>query len=231
MKFNYSDNLGWHINNGKDLFVFGNRDSDITVLQKKYGQLDFRRINQVHGDHFVQSQSSQEPYKADAHWTTEPNIALVVATADCMPILISHPKFICAIHAGWRGVLNQIAFKTVSHLVAKFGSAPLAYAVVGPHILYDSFEVDTDLAKQFVHLAEQLQIRQANIFRSHNINNNKAYINLALIVKTQLIKTGLLEDKIQNIGIDTTLADSLHSYRRDKASAGRNFSFVARLES
>lgn len=74
---------------------------------------------------------------ADALITDEPNLALAITHADCLPILIADPerRAIAAIHAGWRGTVADIAGTTVRAMQESYGSDPtdlLAY--FGPGI-------------------------------------------------------------------------------------------------
>jgi polyphenol oxidase len=230
MKFEYDESLGWKTQFNNNLFLFGHRRSDMDHLRKSYPELEFRRLHQVHDATLVESSSGPSP-KADAHWTANPHIALVVATADCLPVLVSHPQFICAIHAGWRGVHNEIAAKSLSRLFDLHqDQTHQAVAAIGPHIMHESFEVDLALAEDFCTMGIRLGLTRDQVFLDHKSNSKKAYINLSLIMRHQLIMTGIPAQNIHEIAVDTVRNDWLHSYRREKASPGRNFSFVARLK-
>ena len=73
----------------------------------------------------------------DAVITNQKNVHLLTYTADCLPILIYDPvkKVIAAIHSGWKGVMNQIAIKTIFNMENEFGSDRKDVVVyIGPSI-------------------------------------------------------------------------------------------------
>ena len=71
------------------------------------------RCHQVHGNsdsrrHAAQNLAEKPP--GDGMVTAEPGILLAVASADCVPILMTAGgEAVGAIHAGWRGVIAGIA--------------------------------------------------------------------------------------------------------------------------
>ena len=79
----------------------------------------FTRAKQVHGTALARAPFAAVP-EADAVWTAAPGVAVGVVTADCVPILLADPRgrFVCAIHAGWRGSAARIASRTVRALRA-----------------------------------------------------------------------------------------------------------------
>jgi YfiH family protein len=95
--------------------------------------------------------SGQAP-KADALFTREPGVLLVVQTADCVPILLADTKrrAVAAIHSGWRGTLQRIAEKTLGRMRMEFGTRPEdVIAALGPAIGQCCYEVGTDVAREF----------------------------------------------------------------------------------
>ena len=55
--------------------------------------------------------------------TDEPGVALVCFGADCTTLLLFDPvrQAIAAVHAGWRGTAQGIAYKAVLRMQAEFG--------------------------------------------------------------------------------------------------------------
>lgn len=93
-----------------------------------------------------------EPWKADALFTREPGVLLVVQIADCVPILLADTKqhAIAAIHSGWRGTVRRIAQKTLGRMRMEFGTRPDdVIAAIGPCIRQACYEVGSDVAKEF----------------------------------------------------------------------------------
>ena len=109
---------------------------------------------QVHGTHVVKvgagergagwdSPANVVP-DADALWTEEPDVALVVVTADCVPILLADPsgRRIGVVHAGWRGLVAGM----IEEAVRALGSPETLAAFIGPSIGPCCYEVGEDVA-------------------------------------------------------------------------------------
>ena len=81
---------------------------------------------------------------ADALWTDEPDVGLVVLTADCVPLLLADPRGgrIAVVHAGWRGLVAGV----VGSAVEELGSPETLAAFIGPAIGPCCYEVGPDVA-------------------------------------------------------------------------------------
>jgi purine-nucleoside/S-methyl-5'-thioadenosine phosphorylase / adenosine deaminase len=118
---------------------------------------EFARLSwprQVHGTAVVHANGRGA--EADAIWTDEPGIGLVVVTADCLPIALvrtSGEARVCLVHAGWRGLADGV----VEAAVAALGG-PLA-AVVGPGIGACCYEVGPEVAQRFGERSRVLDLR------------------------------------------------------------------------
>lgn len=207
------------------LLFFGKTSATLDQITQAYPKISFRSVHQKHTDICVLSTPDSQEIIADAHFTNEDHVGLIIKTADCMPILAydKNKKLILAVHAGWRGVENQITSK--SCFSTKLQSINIFF---GPHILQKNFEVDADVK-------EQLQ----NTYLRHSVNPDvnvimpkldKFYIDLKAIVKTQ-IQSLSVPFFLHELTIDTVSDLRFHSYRRDKHNSGRNLSFIARLKS
>lgn len=86
----------------------------------------------------------------DALVTTEDDVALVVLTADCVPILLLDPgRGAGAVHAGRRGVAAGIVPAAVAALTEATGSPPSRLtALTGPAIGGCCYEVPATLAEE-----------------------------------------------------------------------------------
>ncbi len=103
----------------------------------------------VEGEHWPKSTEIQ----ADAVITSVDGEWIGVHTADCVPVLLYDPKrrVVAAVHAGWRGTVKHIVGKTIREMKEKFGCAANdLYAVVGPSISPERFEVGQEVADEFV---------------------------------------------------------------------------------
>ena len=117
---------------------------------------DMYMVQQVHGDTIKKVTAGMRgtglfapiDTEADALITDEPNIALTIFTADCVPILIYDPvkRAIAAVHAGHKGTALNIAGKTVKRLADEYDSDPRdMYAAIGTCIGKCCFETDRDV--------------------------------------------------------------------------------------
>jgi hypothetical protein len=88
----------------------------------------------------------------DALITNRPDLLLSVRTADCLPILIVDPRqrAVAAVHAGWRGVLGQLAAKVVGVMRATFNSEPgTLIAAIGPGVRACCYGVGEEVVAAF----------------------------------------------------------------------------------
>ena len=72
-------------------------------------------------------------------------------TADCLGILVYDPTTpcVCTIHSGWKGTVQKITDKTVSHLIQKQLLYPQTTQVYfGPSLQFDSLEIGQDVIAQ-----------------------------------------------------------------------------------
>jgi len=110
--------------------------------------------------------------------TSERGLALMLVTADCLPIALARtngvPR-IAVLHAGWRGLLAGIAAQGVEALCGKASAA-----AIGPGIGPCCYEVEEDVAGPFRYrfgdevapdghldlpLAAELALREAGVTR------------------------------------------------------------------
>lgn len=112
--------------------------------------------NQVHGDvvrgvdegDIKADLLGETPFEADGLTTDRPGIALVIFSADCVPILFFDPvaRVVGACHAGWRGTAAAIAAKTVRAMARRYGCGPEDIrCAIGPAIGPCCFETDGDV--------------------------------------------------------------------------------------
>ncbi|MDE7042737.1 MAG: peptidoglycan editing factor PgeF [Oscillospiraceae bacterium] len=87
-------------------------------------------------------------YTADALVTDEPDLSLMVFSADCIILLLHDPvtASIGAVHAGWRGTALDLPAKTVGEMGRLFGAKPEDIRVaVGAGIGPCCFETHDDV--------------------------------------------------------------------------------------
>ena len=105
-------------------------------------------LKQVHGVEVVEACSDQQIRQADACYTTEPGVACVIMTADCLPVLFTNRSGskVAAAHAGWRGLAEGVLEETLS----QFTDPSEVMVWMGPAIGPDTFEVGQEVYDRFV---------------------------------------------------------------------------------
>ena len=86
--------------------------------------------------------------QCDGFWSDEPGRAMVLVTADCLPVAVCRTDgeaALAVLHVGWRGLLAGIVQAGVEAL----GDSPLA-AVIGPGIGPCCYEVGEEVARPYL---------------------------------------------------------------------------------
>ena len=145
--------------------------------------------------------------EGDALFGNDPDLALSVVTADCVPVLLAGPNGLAAVHAGWRGLVGGV----IPAALEKLGGAETAW--IGPTIGPCCYEVGEEVAEQF---PAEAVVREPE---------RKPHLDLVAAARLQLKDVA----EIRTVGICTRCAvDELYSYRREGKGAGRNVAFIWR---
>ena len=107
-------------------------------------------LEQVHGARVVEAlpERTSQP-QADASFTRMPGQVCVVATADCLPVVLADERGrrVGIAHAGWRGLAGGVVEAT---LEALGDERDRLVAWLGPAISARAFEVGTEVRDAFV---------------------------------------------------------------------------------
>jgi len=198
-------NLGSHV--GDQLSdVLRNRQ----IIAESVGEIQF--MKQVHGDRvaIIESIIEDEP-TADALITGIPGINLAVQVADCIPLLLSSPEAVAAVHVGRKGLVNDISRKTLG-IMRDMGATSIQ-ALMGPSICGKCYEVSEDIYSEVVELHPLSASRtRAKTFA----------LDLPAALREVLNSEGV---EIIDHAICTVENQELFSYRRD-AITGRQAGFI-----
>ena len=219
MPFQESEHGFWFENSHACAF-FGKAYATRLLIEKEFPDIQFMKVQQTHSDIIVHANTNLQT--ADAHWTQEKKTALLISTADCMPILIHNTvtKTVAAVHAGWKGVCNKITVKSLKALSTEQSTASDLVIWIGPHIMPSSFEVKSDVLNQL--LASSYETDKSG----HFTNDGTIHVDLKSIVLSQITASIGSGFKCFELCLDTLTTAYLHSYRRDKDKSGRNLSFI-----
>ncbi|HMN68611.1 MAG TPA: polyphenol oxidase family protein [Bdellovibrionales bacterium] len=205
--------LGFAMDTPEAYFFFGGREVSRVKLPTFFPGYEFAFLKQVHGRAVVGADVARA-LEADAHFTREPNLALVAQTADCVPVLLAGKRTVCAIHSGWRGCAQDI----VSAARDAFKDDSVRLAAIGPHIMTESFEVGLDVAARIE--------REEPGLRHPHKDPAKTYLDLTELVRRQLRKAFGSNISIVEALENTVTSPRFHSFRRDRERAERQYSFV-----
>jgi hypothetical protein len=187
---------------------------------------EFVQVHQVHGNrvHRVDAQSRGVTAVADGMVSAVPGMVLGILTADCVPVLLYDEAagVVGALHAGWRGVIGDIALAGINAMAALGARAERIEAALGPAIGVCCFEVDLDLAHRFV---AEIPDASGHVRRA---GAAKAFIDLKGVLCEQFTRAGLRNAAITNELICTRCASDWYFSRRAAGggATGLQLSFI-----
>ena len=197
-----------------------NRLSQATGLKSRPHQ-----AIQVHGSAacWFAGPGTAHQIEADILLSDQPETALAVRTADCLPILLVDPKagVIAAVHAGWRGTVDQVVAVAVREMAARGARPENILASLGPCIGACCFEISADVASQLGNCTPGAEehIRRAG---------SSITADLQQINRLQLLHCGVEPGHIERINACTACdRKRFFSYRRDGKESGRHLAVVA----
>ncbi len=210
-------------------YTFGLKSADETKdILRNYRQLevasdvkDLTILYQIHSNIVLEvtkeNLGSVYMSEADGLFTTEPNIALGVLTADCYPVHLWGEKCVSVLHCGWRSA-NSGIIENAIELFHNHGDQVIG-AHIGTGICKTCYEIKADMFS----------------------NLNKAYSpetcvddmgdGSYLFDLRQMIMNVLCKQGINNYTYDDTCSccsSDFYSYRRDNGVTGRMLSVIMR---
>jgi polyphenol oxidase len=165
-------------------------------------------MRQVHGATVtaVDGPRSGPVQACDALVTTEPDLALVVLTADCVPVLLADPSagVVAAVHAGRLGARDGVLPAALNAMQAVGADVGRVEALLGPAVCGACYPVPAELQAEVEARLPGSAARSATGAPS---------LDLRAGLWRQLAAAG-----VARIGVDprcTVEDDQLYSYRRD----------------
>ncbi len=138
-------NLADHVGDAPERVEHNRRE-----LQKSLSlPMQPRWLEQIHSDRVTELNGMDVHAPADAAYTRQAGEVCVVLTADCLPVLLCDREGSCvaAVHAGWRGLQQQIIAKTIAAMAVESGSL---LAWLGPAIGPAAYEIDETVYQRFI---------------------------------------------------------------------------------
>lgn len=191
----------------------------LEMSQLERDGLGIRYLKQVHGAEIIGDRRFEIcGQTADGMVTDRGNLALVIRTADCVPLHVTDGKRIALIHAGWRGTEAGIV-----KAIANFFKPEHVQVVIGPAISAANYEVDDDLYGNWVRKEPEVEEWLLETPRG----GTKRRFNLKGLVRAQLLAMGVSDSRITLIPI-CTYQSPLPSYRRQGQEASRILNYIYR---
>lgn len=124
-------------------FYFGTRHTAVDLSRVV-------SMNQIHSGtvkYVTENNVGTRIPECDGIVTDRKNVALAVKTADCVPLLMHTDNVITAVHAGWRGTIQNIAVNAVKLMMDYGANVNNIKIAVGPSICFNCYEVKDDFVQ------------------------------------------------------------------------------------
>ena len=211
----YFFNLSYSVGDDKDV-VDKNRKEFFETLGLTVDNVGYQR--QIHSDIVQVIGCGGDNGASDALITSDKNLGLAIAVADCAPVFIYDFKYkvVSAVHSGWKGTEQKILLKTLIKLRSEYNPKPenlIAY--IGPSISQASYEVEKEVAEKF----DEAFVKP---------KDDKYLLDVSGINYKILLNFGIPKNQIQKSELCTYEFNTLlHSYRRDGNLSGRSLGVIA----
>jgi len=159
---------------------------------------------QVHGKKIYLCQKDDEGIikNVDGLITNNKEQALVIKTADCIPIFLynSSKEKIGLIHAGFKGLIKGIIKNTIQN----YFNPKETIVGLGPHIRKDHYYLRGPNKKYY---------KENNLKRYFYKKDDKLYFSITELAKDQLLEEGIKKENIEDCGICTYCSNKFLSAR------------------
>jgi YfiH family protein len=182
---------------------------------------------QVHGGELAFHAAPQKPSpfahpgspipEVDGHVVTQPGLAPLVLTADCLPVALSGLDGVAMLHCGWRGLAAGM-------VAAGAEAVGATSAAIGPGIGPCCYKVGPEVLDAFSGLGEGIAVDGPT---SRDRGGESAHRRLDLVeVARRLLRAAGVE-QIEAAGLCTSCEPELFfSHRRDAGRTGRQGNLV-----
>lgn len=198
--------------NYKAVCMCENIPAERCVLSQQTHTTNIRIVNEEDAGKGIFKESDIKDI--DGLVTNVKNLPIVIFYADCVPILLydSTKKVVAAVHAGWKGTVNNIAGKAIDIMVEKFGCNPgNILAAIGPSIGSCCFETGPEVAEKFI---------SAGLSEFVEFKGEKFYIDLQSVNEHFMKNNGVENINISHLCTKCNTAD-FFSHRGCGADTGR----------
>lgn len=177
----------------------------------------------VIGDEVIIGDEMPDLEGVDALVTRRDDVALVINTADCLPVVFNDPEAgVTGIaHAGWRGLYDGVIERTVETMQRLGASRSAMRAAIGPCICGACYEVDWDFARRFAERFGEGVVDGSGV---------KPHVDLRAAALIALGREGIGDDRVE-VATECSRCDNrLFSARRMGVSSGRIATVVRKIK-
>ncbi len=183
---------------------------------------------QVHGAEIATHVGPQAPSpfaepgssipEVDGHVSAEPDLALLVFAADCVPVALCGPGGVAMLHCGWRGLASGI----VGRGTAAIGATD---AAIGPSIGPCCYEVGKDVLSQLPKLPSTGRKPEPGDGNRPVDTVSGPMLDLPEVARRLLLDAGV--ERVETVGLCSSCnPDLFFSHRRDAGRTGRQAGLV-----
>lgn len=164
------------------------------------------RGHQVHGATVRRIESLEAlapdgpPGDADGQATSVRGLAVMVVSADCLPVAVVGEGAVAMLHAGWRGLAAGVLEEGVNAVGELGGPGPLS-AIIGPGAGPCCYEVGPE------------------VHEALSVPREETHIDLPSVARSRLLAAGV--EDVQVVELCTICNPRFYSHRREGARAGR----------
>lgn len=204
----------------------------------KIKELNIYKANQAHtdkilvlnsknkGEYLIGKENSNE---FDGYVTNEKNIATMVTTADCNPIIIYDPvkNVVANIHSGWKGTVKKIYIKAVEKMINEFGTKKEDVIVcIGPSIGKCCFSSkDNELKNKFISI---WNYEKEYISKVEGEEKGRFHIDFPYVISKDLVEFGLKKENVVSANICTCCNEEyFFSYRKNTINKEKDYATQA----
>jgi polyphenol oxidase len=162
-------------------------------------EIQLKKVFQKHTNIVLDSYKSSGEMIADGLISKE-DTNLCIVTADCIPLFIQGEQGVSMLHAGWRGLENNILQNKLLESIKP------NFAFIGPSITAKNYEVTAEFLSYFPHSNSILK------------ENNKYFFDLRIECINQL-RNNFAGIVIEKTDVCTFDSPNLHSFRENQTKS------------
>lgn len=165
----------------------------------------------------------------DAYITDKKNIATLVTTADCNPIIIydSQKNILANVHSGWKGTIKKVYLETLKKMVNEFGcNVSDILFCIGPSIKKCCFSSEEN---EFKNKFSSIWNDEDKYIYYEN-NGERFHIDLSYLIKRDVLEFGIKEENLSICDICTMChSNDFYSFRKATINKDEDYGTFATI--